>query len=213
MSFSLADLGSFILSWILVYGAIILCVAILLGSVGVPLPTTFLLLAAGAFVRQDALNLPITLICALVGAILGDSIGYGVGRLARGPIFRRYGQLPAWNSAEAYLQRRGSVAIYLTRWLITPLAAITNLVAGSGAYPYPRFLLFVVMGEATWVLAYGALGYAFSDQWESINALISNFGGLLVGAILLIAGIIMLVRGTMRTPVTPSGKPPTSAAK
>ena len=89
---------------------------------------------------------------------------------------------------------------YLTRWLITTLAVPTDLVAGSGGYPYTRFLLFSVAGEITWLLLYGSMGYAFSDQWETNNDLISDFGGLLIGALLLIIGIIVLIRSIIRKP-------------
>ena len=129
---------------------------------------------------------------------IGDSFSYGIGYLARRPILRRYGESAAWRTAEDNLKRRGAVAIYLTRWLITALAVPTNLVAGSGGYPYVRFLLFCVAGEITWLLLYGSLGYAFSDQWETISDLISDFGGVLLGAVLLIIGIILLVRSIMR---------------
>ena len=198
MTFSLTDLSSTLLSWILVYGAIILFASVLLGAMGVPLPCTFLVLAAGAFIRQDALELPSALGWSLVGVVMGDCLSYGIGRVARGPILRRFGKLDAWRSAENNLKERGAVAIYFTRWLVTALAVPTNLVAGSGGYPFRYFLLFGVAGEITWLLLYGSLGYAFSDQWETISDLISNFGGVLLGALILIVGIVLLVRGMIK---------------
>lgn len=198
MTLSLADLSSTLLSWILVYGAIILFVSILLGALGLPLPSTFLVLAAGAFVRQEVLDLPSALGWSLLGAIIGDSLSYGVGRVARGPILRRFGDSAAWRMAEDNLRRRGGVAIYFTRWLVTAIAVPTNLVAGSGGYPYPRFLLYDLAGEMTWLLLYGALGYAFSDQWEMISELISSFGGLILGGLILLAGLFLLLRSLVR---------------
>jgi membrane-associated protein len=200
MSLSLADLSSTILSWILVYGAVILFVAILLGAIGVPLPCTFLLLAAGAFVRQEVLDLTSVLAWALLGALIGDSLSYGIGRIARRPLLRRFGGSSAWRSAEDNLKRRGGVAIYLTRWLLTAIAVPTNLVAGSAGYSYTRFLLFGAAGEITWLLVYGGLGYAFSDQWETISDLISDFGGLLVGALIVVIGVVVLLRTLVRSP-------------
>lgn len=196
MGISLADLSSTLLSWLLVYGAIVLCIAVLLAAVGLPFPSSFLVLAAGAFIRQEMLDLPTTLSLALLGVVIGDSISYGIGRMARRPLLRHYGQLSAWRSAEENLNRRGATAIYLSRWLVTALSVPTNLVAGSAGYPYPRFLGIAIMGEATWLLLYGSLGYIFSDQWESISELISNFGGFLLGAALLGIGIYVLARIT-----------------
>lgn len=204
MSFSLTDLSSTLLSWILVYGPVVLFASMLLGAIGLPLPCTFLLLAAGAFVRQSVLDLPSALAWAFVGVVIGDLLSYGVGRVTRGPILRRFGQTAAWRSAEENLQRQGAAAIYFTRWLVTALAVPTNLVAGSGGYPFARFVFFDVAGEVTWLLLYGSLGYAFSDQWETINDLISDFGGLVVGALILIVGIVLLLRSYFRTPKAPA---------
>ena len=64
----------------------------------------------------------------------------------------------------AEVKRRGGIAIYLTRWLFTPLALPTNLIAGSSGYPFWKFLLFDIAGEITWILLYGGLGYAFGSQ-------------------------------------------------
>lgn len=200
MSLSLSDLSSTLLSWVLIYGAVVLAVSVMLAAIGLPVPTSLLIMAAGAFIRQDVLDLPSTLTWTWAGVVMGDSISYGVGHLARGPIVRRYGQLAAWRSAEENLQRRGGIAIFLTRWLITALAVPTNLVAGSGGYPYARFLLLSATGELTWLLLYGGLGYAFSDQWETINQVIADFGGLLLGALLLITGVVVLARSMRRQP-------------
>jgi membrane protein DedA with SNARE-associated domain len=194
MSLSLTDLSSTLLSWILVYGAVVLFVAVMLAAIGLPLPSSFLILAAGAFIRQEILDLTTALLWALVGVVIGDCISYSLGHVARGPILRRYGQLSAWRAAEDNLKRRGAVAIYLTRWLVTALAVPTNLVAGSAGYPFTRFLLLSALGESTWLLLYGGLGYTFSDQWETISDLISNFGGLLLGALCVVTGVIVLVR-------------------
>jgi membrane protein DedA with SNARE-associated domain len=60
-----------------------------------------------------------------------------------------------------------------------------------------------VLGEFTWVVLYGGLGYWFGTQWELVSDFISNFGGLLLGLVLLGAGIWLGVRQLRkRTPTT-----------
>ena len=103
-----------------------LFLALLLGATGIPLPGTFLVLAAGAFVRQGVLDLYPALGFALIGAVLGDTLSYSMGRFARGFILRRFGHSTAWQKAEMNLQRRGGIAVYLTRWLLTPIAIPTK---------------------------------------------------------------------------------------
>jgi membrane protein DedA with SNARE-associated domain len=169
MDFSLAELSDSLLSWIVIYGPSMLFIALLLGALGVPVPGTFLVLASGAFVRQGVLDLFGAASFGLFGAMLGDTLSYGLGRFVRGPLRRWFGQSPAWEKAELNLRQRGGMAIYLTRWLLTPIAVPTNLVAGS-------------------------TGYAFSSQWEALAEFISNFSGVLVGIALLGAGIYLIFR-------------------
>lgn len=194
MTFSLSDLTDALLSWMLIYGPVMLLVSLFVGAIGAPVPGTFLVLATGAFVRQEVIDLYLALLFALLGACLGDLVSFGIGRYARGFIRRRFGASALWLQAEGELGRRGGVAIFLTRWLLTPLAVPINLVAGSTGYPLRKFLLFGITGELTWVLLYGALGYVFSSQWEAISELISNFSGLLVGMAVLGVGLYVLLR-------------------
>jgi LPXTG-motif cell wall-anchored protein len=86
------------------------------------------------------------------------------------------------------------MAIYLTRWLLTPFALPTTLIAGSSNYPWRNFTLFVILGQATWITLYGGVGYAFGSQWELVSEFVSNFTGLIVGLIILGVGVYLLFR-------------------
>lgn len=194
MDFSLAELSDSLLSWIIIYGPSMLFIALLLGALGVPVPGTFLVLASGAFVRQGVLDLSGAVSLGLLGVMLGDTLSYGLGRFVRGPLLRRFGRSPAWQKAESNLLQRGGLAVYLTRWLLTPIAVPTNLVAGSTGYSFPRFVAYDLAGELTWLLLFGGAGYAFSSQWEALSELISNFSGVLVGVALLGAGAYLMFR-------------------
>jgi membrane protein DedA with SNARE-associated domain len=194
VAFSLTELSDSLLSWIIIYGPAMLFLVLLLGALGIPVPATFLLLASGAFVRQGVLDLSGAFTLGLVGAVLGDTLSYGMGRFARRPIVRRFGRSPTWQKAELNLRRRGGVAIYLTRWLLTPIAIPTNLVAGSTGYPLPRFLAYDLAGELTWLFLFGGVGYLFSSQWEAMSQLISDFSGVLVGIVLLGLGLYLVFR-------------------
>jgi membrane-associated protein len=191
---NLTDLNDLLLTYLITYGSPMLAAALLLGALGLPVPGTLIVIAAGAFVRQGVLDIYSTPSLGLSGAVGGDLIVYGLGRFARVWIQKRFGQSPIWQKAEAYFRRRGGIAIYLTRWLFTPLAVPTNLIAGSSGYPFWKFLVFDVSGELTWIVLYGGLGYAFGSQWELISDFISDFSGLLLGIVILVAGVYFLFR-------------------
>ena len=194
MTLSISELTDQFLTWFVTFGPPMLCLALFLGALGVPLPGTFFVIAVGAFVRQGVLNGYTTIIFALLGAVGGDTLSYSLGRFARGWLQTRFGASPAWQRAEVYLAQRGGIAIYLTRWLLTPIAVPTNLVAGSGGFPLWRFLSYDIAGEMTWLLLFGTLGYIFGSQWEAISDFISNFSGLLVGVVIIGAGLYVLLR-------------------
>lgn len=194
MTLTELSLDELILIWVITYGSPMVAGTLLIGAVGIPVPGTLLVIAVGAFVRQGVLDIYTAPVLGLAGVVVGDAIIYGLGRFARGWIQKRFGHSAAWQKAEAYFNRRGGIAIYLTRWLFTPLAVPTNLIAGSSGYPFWKFLLFDVSGEITWILLYGGLGYTFGSQWELISDFISDFSGLLVGVLVLAIGIYVLLR-------------------
>jgi membrane-associated protein len=199
---SISDLSDTLLTSIVTYGAFALGAVVLLAALGLPLPSTFFVLASGAFVQQGVLDLIPTVLVALVCAVIGDMLSYGMGRLLRRPIHARFGDSDTWRRAEQYFSHHGALAIYLTRCILTPIAVPMNLVAGSSGYTATSFVGFAAAGELTWLLAYGALGYVFGSQWEAVSDLISNFSGVLVGLLIAGAGAYALIRWQRRPAVT-----------
>src|SRR5687767_11447953 len=114
---SIADLTSMALTYIVTYGALAVGVVLLLGAIGLPLPTTFFVLASGAFIQQGVLEPYSTGAVAFGAVVAGDTLSFSLGRLLRVVVLRRFGSSAAWLRAEAFFQRRGALAIYLTRCL------------------------------------------------------------------------------------------------
>lgn len=191
---NLSDLSSSLLTMIVTYGAFALGAVVFLAAVGLPFPSTFFVLASGAFIQQGVLDLVSTMVVALVCVVLGDTTSYGMGRLLRHIVVARVGETAPWRSAESYFQRRGAISIYLTRFLLTPIAVPINLVAGTSEYAPMRFVGFAAAGELTWLVIFGGLGYVFGSQWEYVSDLVSNLSGVFVGIALLGIGIFWLTR-------------------
>jgi membrane-associated protein len=188
------SLTEYLLAYILNYGAAFLGLALLVGAIGIPIPTTLLVVAGGAFVRQGLLDLPTVAVLSLVAAVTGDSICYGLGSYAGGWVDRHYGATSAWQSAQQSFLKYGSWSIYLSRFLLTSIAIPINLLAGSTSFGYRRFFPLILVGEITWLVGFGVLGYAFGSQWETISTFASDFSGLLFGLFILAAGIYLAYR-------------------
>lgn len=203
---SISDLA---LGALMSYGPLALAVALMVAGIGLPVPGTILVVAAGAFAQQEFIQWPLTLVAGLAGVVIGDSISYGIGRVGGSWAERRFGQSSAWITATDQFARRGGWAVFLTRFLLTPLALAVNLIAGFGGYPFARFLAMDVLGELVWVIGYGAIGYALGTQWQTASQLLSDFSGLILGVAALVAGVwigvrMLLKRRTLAAEVKPA---------
>ncbi|GAB4396491.1 MAG: hypothetical protein OHK0052_17860 [Anaerolineales bacterium] len=180
---------SVLTAWLLTavanYGAPVVGLTLLCGALGLPVPGSLMVIAAGAFIRQELLALPQTLLWAAVGTLLGDSLSYGMGRFGGVWLLRRFGESAVWQRASGEFARRGGVSIFLTRFLLTPLAIPVNWIAGMSRYGFLRFLRFDAAGELMWFGLYGGMGYVVGSQWETLSALVQDFGGFVAGAALL----------------------------
>ena len=187
-------MADFLLTQIINYGAPILGLIVFIGAMGAPFPGTLIIVAVGAFCRQGFLSWPITGLVAFICVVLGDGLSYSMGYYARESILRRFSSSPQWNRAEKSFQEWGGMSIFLTRFLITGIAVPVNLLAGTGKFPFKRFLMYDLAGEAIWVFGYGGLGYLFGTHWEVVSDFISNFGGLMLGLVVLVAGFLLARR-------------------
>jgi len=182
-------MSAFLLTQVINFGAPLLGLILFLGALGVPLGTSLVVIAAGAFSQQGILNWPNAILIGLVGAVIGDVLSYSIGYYAKGWTQKRFGNSPIWINASESFQKRAGLAIFLTRWLITAVAIPTNLIAGESGYKFSHFLFYDIIGELIWILLYGGLGYLFGSQWELVYDFMSNFGGLALGLVIFGFGI------------------------
>jgi membrane-associated protein len=184
------SLSDYLLSTLGVYGLPVLFGALLVGAIGVPLPGTLLLLAAGSFIEQGDMNMWQVLLLSAAGAILGDNIGYALGRWGGRRMARRLSRLiggeQRLKQAEAWLKRWEGAGIFFSRWLLTPLGPVVNITSGLTGYSWPRFMLYGVLGEAVWVTLYVLMGRLFSDRVQEMSDLLGDFMWMIIGLLFVI---------------------------
>jgi membrane protein DedA with SNARE-associated domain len=166
------------------YGAPVLFAAVTIASIGLPLPITLLLIVTGSLVSQGVINVWVAIGLAGTGSVLGDLIGYAIGRWGGGALIRRLSRLVGGpdklRQAEARARAWGGAGVFLTRWLLTPLGPAVNLASGTAGYPWPRFVLWDVLGEFLGVAIYILLGRAFSDRVVELGAIFGDLSWTLV---------------------------------
>jgi membrane protein DedA with SNARE-associated domain len=186
-------MNDILLTQVINYGAPLVGLILLLGALGFPVGASVVVIAAGAFAQQGFLDWVQASLIGLAGAALGDMVSFGMGHFAKDWIHRRFGTSAAWLSARASFDRQGGIAVFFTRWLVTAFAIPTNLIAGGSGYKFSRFMFYDIAGETVWILLYGGLGYAFGSQWELVSEFLGNFGGLILGLVVLGFGVRQLV--------------------
>ena len=145
--------------------------------VGFLFPGELAILLGGVLAYQGRVALWQVLVAAILGAVIGDSIGFLVGRRWGHAIVRgTLGHLP-WigrhvdrnlERARAYLRRRGSRAVILGRFTAGLRVTIPGL-AGMSDMPYPRFLLANVTGGAVWATTFSLVGFFGGAAWRDIE--------------------------------------------
>ncbi len=169
------------------YGLLALFGVLVLAAIGVPFPATLLLIAAGSFVAQGDMNLVQVLIVGSVGAILGDQIGYALGRWGGHTfvqrITKRFGNA-GLGRAETFTARWGGASIFFSRWLVSSLGPWINLTSGITAYPWTRFVLWGVLGELVWVGLCVMIGNLFSDRVQYLADVLGNLTWVIIGSLI-----------------------------
>lgn len=181
------DLQTILLDAMATYGAFAIFGTILLASIGLPLPASFLLVAAGSFIMQGEMELWPVLWAAVLGAVIGDHIGYGIGRIGGRTFVQKLSQRVSADSlliqAEATMQRWGGVGVFLSRWLLTAVAPYVNLTSGLMGYHLLSFSFWDILGEILWVALYVQVGRLFSDQLATISDALGDLTWVALGAI------------------------------
>src|SRR6266542_7097332 len=170
------------------YGLPLLFGVIVVAAAGIPLPISLMLVAAGSFAELGQLKLWQVIAISSAAAVLGDQIGYALGRWGgrrlASRIARRKNGVARIAQAEAFAKRWGGAGIFFSRWLVTPLGPWLNLTSGMAAYPWTLFFFWDLIGEVLWVVLYVTLGKFFSGRVQALVEILGNLAWVIVGLIL-----------------------------
>jgi membrane protein DedA with SNARE-associated domain len=162
--------------------------------VGFVFPGETALIVGGAIASQGRVPLAAVIVAGIAGAIIGDSIGYLVGRKwGRGLLDGTVGRFVNHrhlDRAEHHLAERGGMAVFLGRFTAALRVLIPGL-AGMSRMPYARFAAYNVAGGVTWGALCVVLGYIGGSNWEHVAHLMSRIGlaGVSLIVLLVAAGV------------------------
>jgi membrane protein DedA with SNARE-associated domain len=175
------------------YGYLVIFFGVMLESVGIPIPGETILLAAGFLVHRGTLNLGDTLVFGVFGSIIGNLIGYWIGRKGGRPFVLRWGHYIGITSkrlvqVEGFFAHHGGNAVFLARF-VPWLRAFAALVAGISRMDWRTFFFYNVLAGIVWATASVMIGYLFS---ESLGLIEEWMGPAIVLLALLLALILLI---------------------
>jgi membrane protein DedA with SNARE-associated domain len=160
-----------------------------LESAGLPLPGETTLLAASYLASTGQLSLPLVIGSAALGAVVGDSLGYLIGRKGGRRLMERRGKWLGVTpeklaEAERYFARHGAKTVFFGRF-VALLRVLAGPLAGASRMPYRRFFAANAAGAATWATTVGTLAYFFG---KPVAAFLSSIG---VWALVAVAAFLL----------------------
>ncbi|HXW58785.1 MAG TPA: DedA family protein [Solirubrobacteraceae bacterium] len=181
-----------------VFGYPLLFAVVIAESAGVPVPGETGLLTAGVLASRGKLEIEIVIAVAALAAIIGDNIGYQIGRKGGRWVLERPGRLERQRRrvllvGEPFFDRHGPKAVFFGRFILG-LRTWASWIAGATHMRWRSFFLWNALGGICWATGVGLLAYFLG---QSANNVIETFGiwGLVAVVLSLIGAYLLYRRG------------------
>ncbi len=164
--------------------------------VGFVIPGETAAVLSGVLASQGNIKLWLILILVIAAAIVGDSVGYEIGRkvgpriLSMRVFDKRRKRL---DDAQDFLRRRGGSAVFLGRF-VAFFRAVMPALAGTARMPYRKFLFFNALGGIVWGSIFVLLGYFAGASYKTIERVVGRGTAIGVVVIVLIVIVVWQVR-------------------
>jgi membrane protein DedA with SNARE-associated domain len=189
------DLHQFVGHW----GYPAIFVVVILGNVGLPVPEETILALAGYLVWRGQLSMSLVLAVAIVSAVVGDNIGYWLGRRYGQTALPRYarwvlGHPERLERMKTFVARRGVVAVFVARF-VPGVRFTAGPLAGALGLPFSSFLLANVAGAVLYVpVVVGAgyaVGYGFGSYVEHLRYVVGEVERIVL--LVVLVGVLLFV--------------------
>jgi membrane-associated protein len=165
-------------------------------ALGFVIPGETVALLAGAAAKLGHVSLAGVLIVVIAAAIVGDTVGYEIGRHLGPRVLRvRFlaNRRARVDDAREFLGRRGGSAVFLGRW-VAFFRAVIPFLSGTVGMPYPKFLAWNAAGGLTWGATVVLLGYAAGGAYAKVEKSLGRDAALAVLALALVGVVVWRVR-------------------
>jgi membrane protein DedA with SNARE-associated domain len=175
-----------------VFAYVALFFGIMLENAGIPLPGETALLLAGYFTCESGgyvLHLWAVIVVACLGAVIGDNLGFLLGRklarprLAAGKRFL-FLTPERFCKAEVYFAKYGAATVFFGRW-VALLRIAAGPAAGAAGMPWRKFLVANAAGAALWATAIALIGHFAGHAWQALQTWLGRGAWAAAGVVVL----------------------------
>jgi membrane protein DedA with SNARE-associated domain len=184
--------------WLSSYGYLVVFLLVMVESIGVPVPGETALIGAALYAGSTH-NLEIwgVIGVAIAGAVLGDNIGFSIGRYGGAKLLLRHGHKIRLHEGRLKIgiwlfRRHGGKVVFWGRF-VSILRTWAAFLAGTNHMAWNRFLVFNAAGGAVWATIYGIAYYEFGGSLRKLSTTIDIVLGV-VGGLVLVAFVIWTKR-------------------
>lgn len=175
------------------YGYAVVFFGVFLENVGVPVPGETMLLAGAALASYGQLSLQWVVVIAIVGATLGDNLGFFIGRHGGRGLAERHGWRVGFTRArlaefDRFFARYGPRTVFIARF-ITGLRVVGAILAGGSGMRWSTFVVYNASGAAVWCTIIATCGFLLGRSWDTLEKWIGRTS--LVGLALVVAAVIL----------------------
>lgn len=172
-------------------------------GVGLVVPGETGMIVGGFVVSQGNATFWIMLVVGIAGAIVGNSIGYEIGRrfgpaVRSSRVGRRIGE-ENWNRAEDYLATRGAKAVAYTQFLAVVRSVVPAL-AGVSRMPYRKFLFWNALGGIVWGSLYTTVGFFAGRSYDRVAEQLEDAGLAVLALFVTVVAVVLTARWMARNP-------------
>jgi membrane protein DedA with SNARE-associated domain len=180
--------------WLASYGYLVVFLLVMIESIGVPVPGETALIGAALYAGSThKLEIWWIIAVAIAGAVLGDNIGFSIGRYGGAKLLLRYGHKIHLHEARLKIgiwlfRRHGGKVVFWGRF-VSILRTWAAFLAGTNHMEWRRFLFYNAAGGAVWATLYAVAYYEFGGALRSLSTTIDIVLGV-AGSLILIAFVI-----------------------
>jgi membrane protein DedA with SNARE-associated domain len=169
------------------YGLLIVFLMIALETSGLPLPGETALVAAGVLASQGHFSLAEVIAVGAAAAIVGDNVGYYLGRTLGRGFLQRYDTVRRFSEkvlppAERFFRRHGGKSIFLARWF-SGFRIAGAWVAGFAHMEWWRFFIWNALGGITWAVTVSLVAYYLGEAAANAIGHYGLIGGVVIAAV------------------------------